>query len=246
MSKLIVIGDIHTHYGKVERIISKYENTHKFIFMGDYFDQFGDTPEINASTAFWLKTQMIARPDWVYLKGNHDEIYDPRTSCMCSGFSSQKKTAINEVLNIQDWDTLKYFHYENGYWFSHAGLTKHWHVHPMKEGLVIENVQRIIDNAVVQQRAGLDTGNAIWAASLSRGGSHVVGSLLWQDWRDMEMIPNTKQVVGHSPIHRIQAITDNAVNSVIVNVDSSSSLYHQEVLEIDENGNRQILNTSYV
>jgi hypothetical protein len=116
----------------------------------------------------------------------------------------------------------------------------------MKEGLVVENVQRIIDNAVVQQRAGLDTGNAIWAASLSRGGNHVVGSLLWQDWRDMEMIPNTKQVVGHSPIHRIQAITDNAVNSVIVNVDSSSSLYHQEVLEIDENGNRQILNTSYV
>ena len=80
----MIVGDIHTHYSKVERIIKKYEKTHKFVFMGDYFDQFGDTPELNASTAHWLKTQMEERPDWVYLKGNHDEIYDPRTSCMCS------------------------------------------------------------------------------------------------------------------------------------------------------------------
>lgn len=247
MSKLLVVGDIHTRYEKVERIIKKYNNTHKFIFMGDYFDQFKDTPEINASTAGWLKTQMKDRSDWIYLKGNHDEIYDPRTSCMCSGFSTQKKTAINEVMSLEDWDKLKYFHYENGYWFSHAGLSKYWFVHPMGQGLVIENVQKIIDESVIKQRTGLGTANAIWAASLARGGEHVVGSILWQDWRDLEMIPDVKQVVGHTPISKIQTISDNVINSVVVNVDcSSSSIYHSEVLEIDEKGNRQILNTSYV
>ena len=243
--KLLVIGDIHTHYEKVERIISKYQKTHKFIFMGDYFDQFGDTPELNASTAYWLKKQMEERPDWVYLKGNHDEIYDPRTSCMCSGFSSQKKTAINEVLTIEDWNKLKYFHKENGFWFSHAGITKYWFAHPMKDGITEENAQRIIDSAITSQRVGEDS-NAIWASSLARGVRHQVGGILWQDWRDLELIPNFKQVVGHTPLKRIQAISDNIINSTIINVDNSSVTYHGEVLEIDELGNHKTIDTSYI
>jgi hypothetical protein len=246
MSKLLVIGDIHTHYQKVERIISKYQKTHKFIFMGDYFDQFGDTPELNASTAQWLKNTMVEHPDWVYLYGNHDMIYHPHFSCRCSGFSSEKKIAINEVLSIEDWDKLNYFHFENGYWFSHAGLTKYWFQHPMHESINMENVQRIVDDAILKLKQG-DESNAIWAASYARGGNNPVGSLTWHDWRDMELIPNFKQVVGHTPVSKIQTISDNVINSVIVNVDSSGSrVYHSEVLEIDENGNRQILNTSYV
>lgn len=244
MNRLIVIGDIHTHYSKVERIISKFYKTHKFIFVGDYFDQFGDTPELNASTAFWLKTQMEERPDWVYLKGNHDEIYDPRTSCKCSGFSSQKKIAINEVLTIDDWDKLKYFHYENGWWFSHAGITKYWFTHPIKEGICIENMQRIIDDAVISQRIG-KYDNAIWASSYSRGGNHLVGSILWEDWRDLQLISNLKQVVGHTPLKKIEVISDNK-NSIKINVDNSALIYHSEVLEIDEKGDYNILNTSYI
>jgi len=245
MEKLLIIGDIHTHYSKVERIISKYQKTHKFIFMGDYFDQFGDTPEINASTAHWLKTQMQERPDWVYLVGNHDEMYKPYTSCMCSGFSTQKKTAINEVMTIEDWDKLKYFHHENGWWFSHAGITKHWFAHPMKEGITIENVQRSIDNAIKMQHAGQGD-NAIWASSFARGGMHVVGGIVWQDWRDLELIPSFKQVVGHSPLKKIQAISDNVINSTIINVDNSAITYHGEVLEIDEKGNFKTIDTSYI
>jgi hypothetical protein len=245
MIKLMIVGDIHTHYSKVERIIKKYEKTHKFIFMGDYFDQFGDTPELNASTAHWLKTQMEERPDWVYLKGNHDEIYDPRTSCMCSGFSSQKKTAINEVMKVEDWDKLKYFHHENKWWFSHAGFTKYWFSHPMKEGITLENVQRTIQHAITSQRVG-EGSNAIWASSHARGGDHAVGGIVWQDWRDLELIPNFKQVVGHTPLKRIQAISDNMMNSTIINVDNSAVTYHGEVLEIDESGNHKTIDTSYI
>ena len=241
----MIVGDIHTHYSKVERIIKKYEKTHKFVFMGDYFDQFGDTPELNASTAHWLKTQMEERPDWVYLKGNHDEIYDPRTSCMCSGFSSQKKTAINEVMKVEDWDKLKYFHHENKWWFSHAGFTKYWFSHPMKEGITLENVQRTIDHAITSQRVGKGS-NAIWASSYARGGDHAVGGIVWQDWRDLELIPNFKQVVGHTPLKRIQAISDNMMNSTIINVDNSAVTYHGEVLEIDESGNHKTIDTSYI
>jgi hypothetical protein len=243
--KLLVVGDVHTRYEKVERIISKYKKTHKFVFVGDYFDQFGDTPESNASTAHWLKTTMNEHPDWVFLRGNHDEMYDPRVNVMCSGFSSAKKTAINEVLTIEDWDKLKYFHFENKCWFSHAGITKYWFGQPMNERITPERVQSVIDDAVIKQRSTY-TENAIWASSSRRGGNSVVGSILWQDWRDLELIPDFKQVVGHTPIPNIQAITDNLINSTIINVDCSTQTYHANVLEIEENGAHNLLNTSYV
>lgn len=245
MKNLMIVGDIHTHYPKVDRIMNKYGKTHKFILIGDYFDQFGDTPELNESTAHWLKTKMEEHPDWVYLKGNHDEIYDPRTSCMCSGFSNQKKKAINEVMKIEDWDKLKYFHKENGWWFSHAGITKYWFLHPVKNGITEESVQTIIDHAITSQRVG-EANNAIWASSFARGGNHVVGGIVWQDWKDLELIPNFKQVVGHTPLKRIQSIADNTINSIIVNVDNSAVTYHGEVLEIDERGNHKTIDTSYI
>lgn len=244
--KLLIIPDQHTHYGKLERIISKFHKTHKFIWMGDEYDQFGDTPELNSSMAKFMKDTMNEFPDWVYLYGNHTLIYHPHFSCMCSGFSSQKKTAINEVMSIEDWDKLKYFHHENGWWFSHAGITKYWFQNPMSGGITIENVQRIIDDSIIKLKQD-NHSNAIWASSLTRGGKHIVGGILWEDWRDLELIPNFKQVVGHSPLKRIQAIADNTINSIIINVDNSGSgVYFSELLEIDEEGNHRTIDTSYI
>ena len=39
--KLLVIGDIHNRWQKAEKICEKFPN-HKKIFIGDYFDDFGD------------------------------------------------------------------------------------------------------------------------------------------------------------------------------------------------------------
>jgi len=244
--KLLVIPDIHTHYAKVDRIISKYDKTHKLIFIGDNFDQFGDTPEINAAMASWLKSIMTEHPEWVYLYGNHDVIYHPQYSFMCSGFSTQKKTAINKELSLEDWGKLKYFHVENGHWFSHAGITKYWFQHPMKDGITEDNVQSIIDQSIVKLKID-DDNNAIWASSYTRGGTHAVGGIVWQDWRDLELIPDMRQVVGHSPIKRITNISDNATNASITNVDTSGSgKYFQELLEIDQSGNRNVIVTTYI
>jgi hypothetical protein len=245
--KLLVIPDIHTHYQKAERIIEKFYKTHKLIFLGDYFDQFGDTPEVNADTAQWLKTTMNSYPDWIYLYGNHCVHYHPNFSIMCSGFSTKKKIAINEVLSIEDWNKLKYFHFENGYWFSHAGITKYWFQHPLKEGINIDNVQRIIDDSVEKLKIRDSTDNSIWAASHKRGGISPVGSILWEDWKDLELIKGFRQVVGHTPIHRITTIEDENTKSSITNVDTSGSrVYMSELLEIDENGKRNIIDTHLI
>ena len=244
--KLLIIPDQHTHFQKVRRIIDKFYKTHKFIFIGDEYDQFGDTPEINAAMAEFMKETMNEFPDWVYLYGNHTVHYHPQFNVMCSGFSTAKKTAINEVLTIEDWNKLKYFHFENGYWFSHAGITKYWFQHPMKDGLQIDNVQKIIDESIIKLESG-DYENAIWAASYKRGGSSPVGSITWQDWNDLELIPEIRQVVGHTPISRIITISDDNTKSSITNVDTSAgSVYMHQVLEIDENGKRNILDTHLI
>ena len=73
-----------------------------------------------------------------------------------------------------------------------------------------------------------------------------MGGIVWQDWKDLEFIPNFKQVVGHTPLRRIQAIADNCINSIIINVDNSAVTYHGEVLEIDEQGNHKTIDTSYI
>lgn len=245
-NKLLIIPDQHTHFSKVERIISKFYKSHKFIFMGDEYDQFGDTPEINAAVASFMKKTMNEFPNWVYLYGNHTMIYHPHFSCKCSGFSSHKKIAINEIIKIEDWNKLKYFHFENGYWFSHAGLTKYWFQHPMQESINENKVQSIIDDSIIKLKSG-EENTAIWAPSISRGGTNIVGGLTWQDWRDLELIPNIHQVVGHTPIKKIQTIKDHETKSSITNVDNSAdSIYFSELLEIDENGNMNKIDTSYI
>lgn len=245
-NKLLIIPDIHTKYEKVMRIIEKFNKTHKFIFIGDYFDQFKDTPELNSATANWLKKAMNEYPDWVYLYGNHDVQYHLNVNCNCSGFSIKKKEAINSELTIDDWNKLKFFHYENGYWFSHAGITVDWFKDPMSDNITIDSVQNKIDESFTKLQIG-ETNNAIWASSYRRGGNYNAGGIVWEDFRDLKFIPNMHQVVGHTPYRNIITISDNIINASNTNVDNSGdSVYFHELLEIDENGLKNKLNTSYI
>lgn len=241
--KLLVIGDIHTHYEKAERIIKKF-NDYKIIFVGDYFDQFNDTVVDNECTAEWLKSS-LENPNRIHLKGNHDEHYDPRVNIFCSGYTGDKKKAINNVLSIEDWNKLKYFHFENNWWFSHAGITNHWFSHPLKNTIDFNSVEKVIDDAITRQRIG-DVHNAIWASDNFRGGPHPKGGILWCDWRNLDLIPNFNQVVGHTPVHKIISIHDEVIRSRIINVDCSAITYMGEVLEIDEKGSVKVIDTSYV
>lgn len=241
---IIVIPDIHTHYEKAERICRKYK-THKFVFMGDYFDNFNDTPHENEYTAEWL-VESLKNPNRIHLIGNHDECYNPKLNLYCSGFSIEKKNRINKVMTVQDWDKLKYFHFENKWLFSHAGINKYWFSNPLNGNIMINNIDSIINHAINKQLMGVSN-NAIWAADKFRGGIHEWGGILWQDWKKMELIPNLKQCVGHTPLPKIQKISDNIINAHIMNVDNSAmKIYMSEVVEINENGDTNIIDTSYV
>jgi hypothetical protein len=244
--KLLIIGDVHLHYEKAERICRRFKN-YKIVFVGDYFDQFHDSPEENEWCAEWLKESM-SKPDRIHLRGNHDEHYDPRVKTYCSGFSISKKARINKVLTIEDWDKLKYFHYEHGWWISHAGISEYWFNPPIHGGIInTEIVQKTIDASIVKQRIG-EYENAIWAADAMRGGRSEVGGLLWADWRTMKNIcPNgLNQVVGHTPVEKILVSKLNDKNCTIVNVDCSAITKLCEVLMIDDDGKYDIIDTSSI
>lgn len=244
--KIIVIPDIHTHYEKAERIMQKYKDTHKFVLMGDYFDQFKDTPHDNELTAEWLK-RSLTDTNRTHLIGNHDFQYFPWVKICCSGFSLEKKAAINKVLSPEDFDKLKFYHFDNKCYFSHAGLTKHWFIHPIENKFSIDYIDNKLKEAAEKVKTEGSLDNCIWASDTFRGGKHRKGGVLWNDWRNMDLIVGVKQVVGHTPIFKITTIADNITDCRITNVDTSASgIYMSEVLEISETGELNIINTSYV
>ena len=73
--KLIVIPDLHQapNLHEMEASIAR-EAPDQIIFLGDYFDQFGDTPTDAAQMARWL-TASMAQTNRVHLLGNHDLPY---------------------------------------------------------------------------------------------------------------------------------------------------------------------------
>lgn len=254
MSKnIIALGDVHNHWAEAEQIASKYDETHTIVFTGDYFDDFGDSAVDADQTARWLKAS-LQKPNRIHLMGNHDINYSvynagvtstgaPRNIYECSGYTIAKDIAINKVLDQDDWDKIKLYHYERGFLFSHAGIHPHWFECPIR-GTDIDYVKEKLDRATVDYR------NRVWndvigAAGRCRGGSHKAGGILWCDYfRETRLIPKIKQVLGHTPT-TVEGNTgidiDSHGTAVNINIDCGLS----EILQIHENGEYGIISTDY-
>ena len=234
--KIIVIGDGHNHWKEIEAIVDRFPE-HKIIQIGDQFDDFGDNIVIAKDTARSVK-RLMEKSNYVQLFGNHDMPYCPKYKKLdCSGFTFEKYDAINTILTKEDWDKYKFYHHENGWYFSHAGITKHWFADPLTGEITPERVDSVIAESCQQYDMNL-TPYAIYGADFYRGGRLQVGGLVWCDWRGLPLIPNVKQVVGHTPLKPyIIFKEDISTQSINVNVDCE----RREILEIDENGNHTII-----
>ena len=232
--KLLIIGDVHNKIGYAERICEQFPD-HKKIFVGDYFDDFGDTPWSAQRTAEWLK-ESLTKPDRVHLFGNHDYPYyinglNRPLKLVCSGFSLAKLQEIQKILTLEDWKLLKYYHYENGWYFSHAGFTQQWWGHPMTGDLSVSRIESVLEECELLIDSNREP-DPLWAADFFRGGRNHKGGLLWNDWRNLDYIPNVWQVVGHTPNNHISVREDPVINAKKILVDCGLD----EVLEIKENG----------
>jgi hypothetical protein len=247
---IIAIGDIHNHWVEAEEVASLYDKTHKVIFLGDYFDDFGDTAQDAIQTAQWLK-ESLDKPNRIHLMGNHDINYsylnykkDSNGSLQniydCSGYDIKKDDAINRIMTESDWDKIKFAHFEYGFWFSHGGFHKHWFEHPIKgmdNDYILEKLAKATDDYL----------NRTWneyigAVGRCRGGMQKVGGILWlDDYREAENIPNFKQVYGHTPtMGKISIHTDYDIkHSFNVNIDCGL----MQVLEIGDDGTFNTIDT---
>jgi hypothetical protein len=224
--KILAIGDVHNHVDGLENWLAPYVDTHKFIFLGDYFDSFYDSCIDASKTASWLKYSLV-QPNRIHLIGNHDISYHPHNTNLynCPGYTWDKKAAISQILSLDDWNKIKLSHYENGWYFSHAGFTKHWWEHP---------VTGFSDLQERAEKTWADVFNSyqpsIWEADYTRGGSSHYGGVLWCDWSRLGVIDGINQVVGHTPGRKIRTrISSTDKKTVNICVDCLPS----QLLEID-------------
>ncbi|PWB49313.1 MAG: hypothetical protein C3F06_14275 [Candidatus Methanoperedenaceae archaeon] len=201
----IIISDLHNRVDWVEPALSLLKPYDNVIFLGDYFDDFNDTPEDAANSAKWLK-QSLSRPNRIHLCGTHDIWYrfPDNQYIQASGNTEEKSDAINQIITEKDWGLLQLFHYEQGFLFTHAGVHSYFikkFAFENKISMQGEIIDKILKPAT--QKALMDISNNRpneWlAAGFARGGMQAVGGITWLDWDDeFEPVPELNQIVGHT------------------------------------------------
>jgi hypothetical protein len=158
--------------------------------LGDYFDDFYDSPEENVRCTEWLN----GLPEIVdMLIGNHDLHYR-YTSQRCSGWTIQKAWAIAHALNKSTWDRMRVFHRDGDYLLSHAGF----HPQLLKDDIDRQQPQFLEYMQYVESKNATPRHDWLNIPRI-RGGFNDFGGPFWQDWREAPDTPGQKQIFGHTP-----------------------------------------------
>ncbi len=213
--KTLIISDLHLNWRMADKII-KHESPDKIVFLGDYFDDFYDTPHDNLTMANWLKNS-LDQPNRVHIMGNHDIHYAiANKSYKCSGYHSEKDFLINSVIKLDDWKKMPLFVWIDNWLCSHAGV--HLNLFKLNKGK--EDFKTWLENECYAALKIAFIGGPpepILQAGYSRGGGSPVGGIIWCDQREFRSIPGVNQIFGHTPLEK-----PRWMNSGISNMDKYS------------------------
>ena len=207
--KTLVIPDLHCRHHRVEEIIAAVDPK-TTVFLGDYFDQFHDTPEDNANTAAWLH-QSIRTPGRIHLLGNHDLGYaydQERLQVPKHGWSRDKFHAINQHMTDLDWAMMNvFFTGEKEFILSHAGLQIS-HIPPMTD---LENLPTWIKEQEQEFFEAMQRGLDHWFLNrgVKRGGRQNFGGPFWADFKEHQAVPGWHQLIGHTPGRTVRVSGDH-------------------------------------
>ena len=195
--RTVVIPDLHHHTGVADRILAWAEPYGRAVFLGDYFDDFDDTPAIATETARWVKAR-LADPRSTLLWGNHDLPYafPDNHDLGCPGFTWEKHAAITAVLRPRDWSALRLHAWVGPWLLSHAGLDRSLLPADAPPSLA-EWLRETEGEALSAASHGWS--HPFTASGWCRGGRRPIGGLTWRDWRAFEPVPGACQIVGHTP-----------------------------------------------
>jgi len=207
--RYLIIPDTHNRCQVAENII-KFVKPDLTIFLGDYFDDFFDTPNIAADVAHWFK-ESVNKPDRIHLAGNHDVHYwfKDNVALRCSGYDQFKSIAINDIVERRDWEKLKFYYVLDGKWLlSHGGVHPVW----IKSDSINNKEFAQSNLSEVVGKLKYDSIEAVrnfyanrehWFSYAGYTRSHSsrgYGGLLWCDWHgEFKPIRGIHQLVGHTP-----------------------------------------------
>ena len=194
----LILGDIHSCISMANSLLNEFqESIDEVVYVGDYFDNWNDTVEDAKNTAYWLK-KIVNTPNHICCLGNHDLAYMfPNNGQLnCPGWTEKKSEAINEILSQEDWSKFKLAYKTQGFWISHAGITKEVFEHPIL-GLTDEVIEEKCKKALIHAKANIYS--EVLAAGYARGGRQRVGGITWAHWSsEFKPIAGLKQIVGHT------------------------------------------------
>jgi hypothetical protein len=197
------------------------------ISLGDWFDNFHDSPKDSMRTAIFILELFEKFKDrFVWLLGNHDlpyiypEAYD---RLRCSGNTVDKLMAIQNIFREHLDRTKLRLMYKikqgkcKDIALSHAGLSR-YHFANKKKNISLAFADSLCAEAL-QSLAEMEDNpmigvSSILEAGMGRGGPLPVGGITWQDWhREFRPFSNISQIVGHTPTHN-PIIVDAAFNAI--------------------------------
>jgi len=192
--KTLIIPDMHNKTAEAEHIIQK-ENPDRTVFLGDYFDSYGEGIEFAHETAMWLRSS-LQNLDRVHLIGNHDLSYMSNGVFPCSGFNNFKMWAIGRVLAKEDWNRMT-FHIWVGDWLcTHAGVSRQFFDH-YSSG---RDIRTFMKEEELKATKSIPSGSyhPFFHCTEARGGSDKYSGILWCDYDEFEDILGIRQIFGHT------------------------------------------------
>jgi hypothetical protein len=213
--RTLIVPDIHNRIERADHWLAT-QTYERVVFLGDYFDDFGDDVRDARKTALWLRDRMDSTDD-VFLLGNHDAAYmfPRKDELYCSGFTKAKAKAIREILKPGHWRRLKLAHEEQGWLLSHAGVHPVWIEEPAMAKILLR-----CDEAM--KRTARGNMDPILGAGVDRGGSLLFGGPLWMDWDSLVPIPGINQIVGHTPGREVRERTTKESRNFCLDVKNAS------------------------
>ena len=123
---IVAIGDTHGRR-TWQRVVALEQDATRVVFLGDFFDSWHETPADQLDNFYKILAYKRANPEKVVLlMGNHDFQYilhGERYSGYNAIGAPNYKVAIEDALSDR---SLLVAYEEEGYLFSHAGVTKTW------------------------------------------------------------------------------------------------------------------------
>ena len=192
----LVIGDVHHRTEMADAAISRFSGRcPQVVFLGDYFDEFGDGPLHMESTCRWLR-RSLADPARVHLIGNHELAYflPSHPQAACPGWTQAKQRVFDREMAGIPLSALKIALQVGPWLLSHAGLAAE---------ILSEFGTEDLAGRLAQGLSRASRGEPSWlfARGAVRAGHDAIGGILWLDWtREFRPTSGVHQIVGHTPV----------------------------------------------